>query len=332
MKVLVLGGTGWLGRQVASAALGAGHEVVCLGRGRTGGPPDAASFVLADRSEPGAYEKLAGERWDAVFDVSSQPGQVRSAAMALADGSRMYAYVSSISAYASHRELGLDEDAQLLEPLEADVMTSLELYGEAKVACERHVQSVFGPDRSLIARPGLIAGPGDPSDRTGYWPLRFAHPSVPDGRVLVPDEPRGWAQVIDVRDLAQWLLTATCEGVSGAYNTIGPAVPLADHLETARAVAGHTGRMSSAGPDWLRTHNVQPWSGPRSLPLWTGDPELDGLGAHSGSKAASAGLVTRSLEQTLADTLVWESSRQQPQPRKAGLSDGEESELLEELG
>ncbi len=329
MRVLVLSGTGWLSGQLATEALRAGHEVVCLARGHSGQPATGAAFLPADRSTPGAYEALAGERWDVTFDVARQPGQVREAAAALVERTTLYAFVSSISVYAEHTELGLDEDAPLLGALEGDVMPSLEHYGEAKVACEHHVLSAFGLDRSLIARPGLIAGPGDVSDRTGYWPYRFAHPAAPEGRVLVPDAPGEWAQVIDVRDLAKWLLAAACDGVCGIYNAVGPAVPLADHLEAARSVAGHTGQTVVASPDWLRAHDVQPWAGPRSLPLWTGDPELAGHGAHTGTRATAAGLVFRSLEQTLADTLVWERGRMQPQPRAAGLADGEERELLE---
>lgn len=331
MRVLVLGGTGWLGGQLATEALRAGHEVVCVARGRSEKPPPGAAFLPADRSAPGAYETLAGERWDVTFDVARQPGQVREAAAALVGGTTLYAFVSSISVYAEHKELGLDEDAPLLEALEGDVMPSLERYGEAKVACEHHVLSAFGLDRSLIARPGLIAGPGDASDRTGYWPYRFAHPSAPDGRVLVPDAPGESAQIVDVRDLAQWLLAAACDRLGGIYNVVGPTMPLADHLEAARSVAAHTGQAVAAPPDWLRAHGVHPWAGPRSMPLWTGDPELAGHGAHSASKATAAGLAVRPLAQTLADTLAWERGRRQPRPRAAGIADGEERELLEAL-
>lgn len=327
--MLILGGTGWLGRHLAMEARAAGHEVVCLARGKSGTPAPGVRLLRRDRNEPGAYEEVAGERWDAAVDVSRQPGQVRQAATALARRTGVYVFVSSISVYASHAETGLDEHAGLLDPLEGDVMPSLEQYGEAKVACEQHVLSIFGTSRTLIARPGLIAGPGDASDRTGYWPYRFAHPAVPDGRVLVPDAPGESAQVIDVRDLAQWLVAAAGDRLTGVYNAIGPSMPLADHLEVARSVAGHAGPTAAATSDWLRAHDVRPWAGPRSLPLWTGDPELAGHGAHRGSKAVGSGLVARPLEQTLADTLAWEQAREQPRPRAAGLADADERELLD---
>lgn len=329
MRVLILGGTGWLGRQLAAAAHDAGHEVTCLARGESGTPTYGVRFLRMDRSEPGAYEEVAGEHWDAAVDVSRQPGHVREAASALVRRTGAYVFVSSISVYASHAEIGLDEQAQLLDPLEEDGMASLEHYGEAKVACEQHVLSIFGTSRSLIARPGLIAGPGDASDRTGYWPYRFANPASPDGRVLVPDAPGEWAQVIDVRDLTRWLLAAADDRLTGTYNAVGPTMPLGDHLEMARSVAGHAGPTAVATADWLRAHDVRPWAGPRSLPLWTGEPELAGHGAHSGSRAVASGLVARPLEQTLADTLAWEHRREQPRSRAAGLADPDERALLD---
>lgn len=331
MRVLVLGGTAWLGGHLAATAVASGHEVTCLARGTSGKVPLGTAFVSADRDQPGAYDTTAAARWDVVVDVSRQPGQLREAAAALVERSRLFVFVSSASVYADHRTVAQDEGAPLLEPLEGDVMASMETYGQAKVACEAHVLAAYGPGRALIARVGLIGGPGDTSDRSGYWPLRFSRPAAQDGRVLMPDAPEESAQIIDVRDLARWLVDAACQEVSGVFNVMGETMPLVDHLRVARTVAGHAGPVMSASSDWLSAHGVQPWAGERSLPLWIGDPEWTGHSARSSAKATAAGLVTRPLDRTLADTLVWELGRDGAHTRNAGLSDEDERALLDEL-
>jgi nucleoside-diphosphate-sugar epimerase len=330
MRVLVLGGTAWLGGHLATAALERGHHVTCLARGASGRAPTGVEFVRADRDAPDAYREVAGRMWDVVFDVARQPGQVRRAVAALADRSRSYVFVSSCNVYADHRTPGEDEGAALLPPLDGDVMETqaAQTYGQAKVACERHVTETFGRERSLIARVGLIGGPGDIFDRTGYWPLRFARPATEDGAVLVPDVPDLMTQVIDVRDLASWLVVAAEGGVSGVFNLVGDPVPLREHLATAREVAGHHGPLVPVGPDWLVAHDVTPWMGPRSLPLWLPLPEYAGFAARDGSAARAAGFVSRPLAETLADTLAWELTRDADRSRQAGLSDEDERELL----
>ena len=145
---------------------------------------------------------------------------MRTATEALA-GAGFFVFVSSANVYADHRTIGQDESAPLLAPLDGDVMESMESYGAAKVACEQQVERAFGPDRCLIARVGLIGGPGDLFDRTGYWPLRFARPAANDGSVLVPDSPDLPTQVIDVRDLAGWLLSAGERRSAGTFNVGG---------------------------------------------------------------------------------------------------------------
>lgn len=330
MRLLVLGGTAWLGGHLATTALKRGHHVTCLARGEAGRAPTGVEFVRADRDAPDAYREVAGRTWDAVFDVSRQPGQVRRAAAALADRARSYVFVSSCSVYADHRTPGEDEGAALLPALDGDVMETeaAQAYGQAKVACEQHVTGTFGRERSLVARVGLIGGPGDVSDRTGYWPLRFAQPATDDGAVLVPDVPDLMTQVIDVRDLASWLVVAAEGGVSGVFNLVGDPVPLPEHLATAREVAGHHGPLVPVRPDWLVAHDVAPWMGPRSLPLWLPLPEYAGFAARDGAAARAAGFVARPLAETLADTLAWELTRDAGRSRQAGLSDQDERELL----
>ena len=146
MRFLILGGTAWLGGQLTSTALTLGHEVTCLARGTSGDAPDGAVFVPADRTLTGAYDQIAGERWDVVIDVSRQPGQVKSAVAALADHTGFFVFVSSGNVYARHDAPGQDEGGALLPALAGDVMESMETYGHAKVACEQHVLRAFGPD------------------------------------------------------------------------------------------------------------------------------------------------------------------------------------------
>jgi nucleoside-diphosphate-sugar epimerase len=331
MQTLVLGGTAWLGGHIASAALERGHQVTCLARGFSGTVPKGVKLLRADRSRPNAYAALGHQQWNVVVDVARQPGQVGSAVRALADRAGMYVFVSSGNVYADHRTIGGNEEAPLLPPLTSDVMESMDTYGQAKVACEQQVQQGFEPDRALIARVGLIGGPGDFFDRTGYWPLRFARPSTPRGAVLVPDAPELATQVIDVRDLAGWLIDAGSRHLAGVYNATGDTTSLLDHLETARRVAGHTGRVMWADQQWLLNQGVQPWMGERSLPLWLVDPDWLGFNARDSSKARRAGLTTRPLEQTLDDTLSWELTRPTDRARRAGLTDKDERALLAAL-
>jgi 2'-hydroxyisoflavone reductase len=344
MRTLILGGTAWLGAHLAQIARDRGGSVTCLARGASGSVPPGVELVRADRSRPGAYDEVLDREWDAVLDVGRHPGQVRSAVEALRGRAGHYVFVSSCNVYADHRAPGQDENAPLLEPLEGAVMESMAVYGQAKVACEQQVQRVFGAERALVARVGLIGGPGDPFDRSGYWPLRFAQPAAADGAVLVPDHPALPTQLIDVRDLAAWLVDAAARRLSGTYNVAGPTIPLADHLQVARQVAGralrgvregssplagqHAGLAVPVAEQWLTDRGVQPWMGKRSLPLWLNDPEWLGFNARDTRAAQAAGLATRPLAETLAATLAWELTLDPGRVRLAGLTAGDERELL----
>jgi 2'-hydroxyisoflavone reductase len=329
MRILVLGGTGWLGRHIASSALDPGYDVTCLARGFSGAIPAGAKHVLADRDADDAYDDVAAETWDAVIDVTRQPGHVRRAAAALADRSEHFVFVSSGSVYADTATLGADESAPLLAPLEADVMESLESYGEAKVACENYVLSGYGGERSAIIRAGLIGGPGDVSDRSGYWPMRFSSPAAADGSVLVPDSPDQQVQLVDVRDLAAWIVDVAARRVPGVFNANGDAIPLSAHLDVARETAGHTGPVVGVDQEWIEWHDISPWMGERSFPLWLPLPAYAGFGARDNGRARSAGLVTRELRDTLADVLAWEQGAGISRLRKAGLTVDDEQALLD---
>ena len=331
MRILVLGGTAWLGRAIVADAVGRGHEVTALARGTAGSVPVGATWVRADRDRNDAYEAVGDTRWDAVIDVARQPGQVSRAIDALAATTAHWVFVSTASVYADSTTVGSDESAALKPALDRDVMESMDFYGEAKVACERLVLDGIGADRALIARPSLIGGPGDWSGRTGYWPVRLAHPSNPENRVLVPDAPDVPVQVLDVRDLAAWLVTVAERGTSGTANTAGETHTFAEHLEAVRSVTRFTGPLEVVGEDWLAEHDVEPWMGPRSLPLWLPAEEI-ALNGHDVSLAASLGLRARPLIETLRDVLAWEKSeRSADRPRLAGLTDDAERELLAAL-
>lgn len=326
MKILVLGGTAWLGRTIAANAQARGHEVTCLARGEAGAFADGVTPAIADRGEPGAYDAVSSTDWDIVVDVSWQPGMVRSALTALADRAATWQYVSTCSVYAEQDTPGASESAELLPALTSDV-AERSAYGEAKVACEELCTAALG-DRLLIARSGVIGGYGDGSDRFGYWPARFAR-STSDVPVLVPDAATISTQTIDVRDLAEWLVRCGESKTVGTFNVSGQLLPLGEVLAAGRAVTGSTAETVPVSPSWLLEQGVEEFSGPRSLPLWIADPEAAGFAHRNTDAAVKVGLTWRPIQDLVESALTWERERGLSRERKAGLSAEQERELLE---
>jgi nucleoside-diphosphate-sugar epimerase len=313
--MLVLGGTAWLGRTVAEEALRRGHDVTCLARG-SAEPPPGATFVTADRDLDDGLAAVADGTWDAVVDVTRHPGHARRAARDLAARHRVL--VSTGNVYARFDALEQPEDSPRRDPLDGDLMTDMEVYGEAKVACENAVRDADGT--ATVVRSGLIGGPGDWSGRTGYWPWRFAHPV--GERVVVPDELDFPCAMVDVRDLAAWLVTVAENRLDGTFNATGPTTTLGQVLAAAARVSGSTATQLPVGRDRLAELGIGAWMGPASLPLWIDDADWRGFATMGTARARAAGLLTRPLEQTLRDTLAFEETR--TEPRRAGLTDDDE--------
>lgn len=318
MKILVIGGTKFLGRAAVETALDRGHEVTLFNRGETN--PELFSDVErlhGDRTED--LSALEGRSWDAVIDPSGYvPAVVRRSAEALKDSVRRYLFVSSVSVYANFRE-GPDEDAPRAElgDMPADeLLEDYSNYGPLKALCEDAVWDVFG-DRAVIVRPGLIVGPHDPTGRFTYWPHRVSR----GGEVLVPGPPESTVQFIDARDLGAWMVELLERGESGAFNATRPGVSWAELIEAARAVAGSDATPVFVPEEFLQQHEVGEWM---ELPLWLADPEWVGMNQADVSRAQAAGLRFRPVEETARGALEEAETTEE-----AGMKPDRERELIE---
>ncbi len=331
MRLLILGGTVFLGRALAAQAGAAGDAVTCAARGVSGEVPDGAELIRVDRDQPDGLAPLAGREFDAVVDVARRPSQVRAALAALAGRTGHWTFVSTGSVYPVGAPPGLaPDDAPLLDEAPPEIddpdVAGVEYYGPLKVTCERLVRESGVP--AVIQRAGLIVGPEDPSDRFTYWPVRLAR----GGDVVAPGAPEDAVQFIDVRDLAEWTLRLARDGVTGVFNGVGTPMTRAEFLTS---IAARVGADAPDGPPrlvWveqeaLQHAGVQPWAGKRSLPMWLPVPEYAGFMSRDVHASLAAGLVTRPVADSAEDTLAWYRSTGSPALR-CGLAPDEEAQLL----
>ena len=323
MRILVLGGTVFLSREVAARAVDRGHEVVCAARGSSGPVPDGARLVRWDRGEDPPAE-LVALRPDAVVDVARVPSYVRRAVAAFPDAH--WTFVSTCNVYADEGVAGGTAGSPVKEPLDedADPASSPEAYGRMKVACERAVRDATRA--SFVVRAGLIVGPRDPSGRFAYWPAHVRAAVEDGGPLLVPGDPDDPVQLIDVRDLADWILDAAEAGATGTYDGLGPSMTRRAFLAALVAGVGAEPEVRWVPTKRLVDAGVEEWAGPGSLPLWIGDPDWQGFMARDVSASLAAGLRTRPLVDTVRDTLAW--LRSAPDATVTGLTRAEELDLL----
>lgn len=341
MNILVLGGTQFLGRHFVDAALTAGHKVTTFTRGQTNpGLQAEAEALIGDRD--GGLDLLRERTWEAVIDTSGYvPRVVRDSVNLLSESVARYLFVSTISVYADFSK-PVDESSEVGQLEDRSVETvDGETYGPLKALCEQEVTAAFG-DRATVVRPGLIVGPHDPTDRFTYWPVRVSL----GGRILAPGRPERTIQLIDVRDLADWMLRLVVADTAGVFNATGldPPITMGDLLEECRRVGQVDAELVWMNDEFLLDKGAGPWM---ELPLWIPEVDTDtaGLMHSSISRALEAGLTFRPLQQTVADTLIWfrsvaggggaprrstNSAGLLGDDWKAGMSPEKERELLED--
>jgi 2'-hydroxyisoflavone reductase len=339
MKVLILGGTIFLGRHLVEAALNGGHEVTIFNRGLHGADlyPDVEKLK---GTRPSDLTALQARQWDAVIDTNGYvPSHVRSSAQLLADTTPLYTFISSISVYADLSHVDVDETApvetltqeqleeaeQIIPPLQGTIARSYGAsYGALKALCEQAAEETM-PGRVLTIRPGIIVGPYDYSDRFTYWVHRIAQ----GGEVLAPGRPDRQVQIIDVRDLAEWIIRMLEAQQTGIYNATGPEKQLnmQQILETCKNISGSNAHFTWLNDAFLLEAGAVPWS---QVPLWL--PETDdavGLNAMSLKRALATGLTFRPLAQTVQDTLAWDHLRSEGEQWQAGLTGEDETRFLQ---
>jgi 2'-hydroxyisoflavone reductase len=339
MRVLILGGTRFLGRHLVDAALARGHKVTIFNRGHYPSHRKEVELVVGDRNSD--LGRLKGRSWDAVVDTCGYlPRAVQASANVLSSLVDRYVFISSISVYADFKEIGKDETApvgtltaeQLAEANAIDTSgkssgTSYgKLYGPLKALCEQAVEAVM-PNRGLVIRPGLIVGPYDYTDRFTYWVLRVAR----GGEVLSPGRPDRYLQFIDVRDLADWTVKMVEDRQTGVYNATGVPTTVTMHLllEECKAVTRSDATFTWVDEKFLLAENVAAWS---EMPLWMPEeaaPDFKGFMFVNCDKAFDVGLTTRPLSLTIRDTLNWWTANRATEEPIAGIDGQKERSLLE---
>jgi len=322
MNLLIIGGTRFVGRHLVEAALARGHTVTLFNRGQSN--PDLFPQVEQLRGDRAADLSLLKDRsWDTVIDTCGYlPRIVRLSAQTLVNQTDRYVFISTVSVYAEDNPRGMDENSPLatLKDESVEEITG-DTYGGLKVLCEKAVEQAY-PDRALIIRPGLIVGPHDPTDRFTYWPWRVSQ----GGQVLAPGNPDQPQQIIDARDLAQWIVSMVDAKRTGIFNAVGPDYALTTKrmLEACVAVCNPLAQLTWLSEAFLLEHKVEPWS---EMPVWMLEKEC-ALDTCRNARAIAAGLRFRSIEETIRDTLAWARTRPDDHTWRAGMKAERETELL----
>jgi 2'-hydroxyisoflavone reductase len=338
MKILIIGGTKFLGRYLVEESLKNNHEVTLFNRGTNKEEFKHIEQIHGNRNTDMAL--LMNRKWDAVIDTCGYlPQSVEKSVNLLKDQVHQYVFISTISVYKDFSKKDYNEDADLLEMTreEADVLTKdndsaiMSHYGELKALCEKELLNTI-PDRSLIIRPGLIVGPYDGSDRFTYWVNRINE----GGKILAPGNPNRMVQFIDVRDLARWTIHMVEKGQNGIYNATGikKELTMKSMLTAIKQGLNSDAEFIWANDEFLLENQVGPWM---ELPLWL--PEipladgkiLSGMLATNTGRALAEGLIFRTVEETAVDTLDWYKKYRNADPLRAGMNHEKESLLLDKL-
>lgn len=326
MRILILGGTGFLGPAIVEQAIERGHVVTLFNRGRTR-PEMFAHLEQLRGDRDGDLEALKRREWDVVIDTSGYvPRIVRDSATLLADNVRQYIFISSVSVYASHAEPGADEDAPVdtIEDPTIEQVTGA-TFGPLKALCEQAAEAAM-PGRVTNIRPGLIVGKRDGTDRFTYWPVRIDR----GGDVLCPGDGADPVQIIDVMDLGKWIVHVAENNITGVFNALGPAggMPMRTMLEACQDVSDNASNLVWVDTAFLTEHGVSAWS---DMPAWVpASGGYAGFGSRSCARAVAAGLTFRPIRETCADTLSWFRTLPEERQRnlRAGINAEREAEVL----
>jgi 2'-hydroxyisoflavone reductase len=327
LRILILGGTGFIGPNQVRYAVARGHKVTVFNRGKTnpGTLPAGVEQLIGDRN--GKLDALKDRQWDAVIDnPTTLPRWVRDAAAILKGNAEQYLFISTISVYADNSKPDMDEDTPLMT-LEDPTVEEIGggNYGGLKALAEKEAQKAF-PGKTTIVRPGLIVGAGDNSDRFSYWPARIAR----GGEVMAPGNPTDRVQFIDARDLGEWTIRLLENRTYGVFNATGPAHPLtmAEMLYGIKAITTAGAQFTWVPAEFLEEQNVSPWM---DMPVWVpATGEMAGFGSRSIKRALDAGLTFRSLADTAQHTLDFWKGRDAERNEKvrAGIKPEREREVL----
>jgi 2'-hydroxyisoflavone reductase len=323
LKILILGGTNFLGPHLTEELQERGHEVTLFNRG-TQDPSLFPNVEMLQGNRDGDLDALKNRCWDAIIDTSGHlPRFVEASSKILSTATNHYTFISTVGIYENFHSFNIDENyplAKLADKTNEEI--NEKTYGALKASCEKVIEQHFA-DHFLVIRPGLIVGPRDPTNRFSYWPLRI----MEGGKILAPGSSTQTLQFIDVRDLAKWVVSMVERQETGFYNATGPASPLSfeEFLNQCAQISNNAVSFTWVNEDFLIEHEVQDWT---ELPLWLSyKRNMPGFLHIDARKAIKAGLTFRPLIQTISAILDWEGQHRAAEAQ-IGLSRKKEQELL----